>query len=127
MMKAWITMAAVAGFMGAMGMAQAGVPAEHAAKAPVSKVSAEHATHAARLNDGQSPSSNAGLSTSKPSIPGAHEAQSASLNYVEQMAIVGGVILVAGAVFAATSNGNSSSTTPGTGGPTGTTGTTGTN
>jgi hypothetical protein len=127
-MKALIVMAVAAGFMGTMSLAQAGVPAVHSAKASASKVNAQPETRTASLNGGQDQPQNTSQGTSKPTIPGAHEAQSAALSDGAQMAIVGGALLVVGVVFSATSNGNSShSTTPGTGGTTGSTGTTGTN
>lgn len=116
-MKTLIVAAVAVGFMGAMSLAQAGVSVEHAAK-----VGSRHEARVAPSNSDKNQPT-----TSKPTIPGAHKAQSAALSGATQMAIVAGAIVVAGVVFSTTSHANSSATTPGTGGTTGSTGTTGTN
>lgn len=126
MMKAWIVVAVAAGFVGTMSLAQAGVPAAHSTEASVGKVTSGNETPVAPWNGGQDQSTNTDQNTSGPTLPGAHKAQSAALGDGAQMAIVGGVLLVAGVVAFASHSGNGNSTTPGTGGTTGSTGTTGT-
>lgn len=125
-MKAWMATAVAAGFMGAMSLAQAGVPAESVAKTGVSGAETGNAASAMPISASRGQSSKGDQNASKPTIPGAREAQSSALSNGQEMAIVGGAILVGGIIAAASGGGGDESSTPGTGGTTGTTGTTGT-
>lgn len=111
-MKSFIAAAVAASFLGAMSIAQAGVPAAqpNGADAPVPVQSDNN--------------------QSAPAVPGAAGAQSAASESAKMAAMVGGLIVVSGIAIAAMNNGggNSHQTSPsGPGGTTGTTGTTGTN
>lgn len=120
MMKTLIVTTIAAACLGAMGMAQAGVPTSHPAKTHAAKAESAHAAPMPTASTNQNPPATAAVqNTTQPTIPGAHKAQSHALTNGEQMAIVGGVILAAGIIFSVTDNGNHHSTS-GTSGTTGT-------
>lgn len=107
-MKSFIAAAVAASFLGAMSIAQAGVPAADT-PAPVQQADNQNAPA---------------------SVPGAAGAQAAADESAKMAAMVGGLIVVSGIAIASMNHGgNGHHTTPGGGGTGGTggTGTTGTN
>src|SRR5690625_4594714 len=117
MIKSIIATAVAVSFLGAMGVAQAGVPASQPSNAA--------ATASANASAPQPQSSQS--NSQQPAVPGASGAQSQAMSAGTKVAIgsaiVAGVLLVFGT---GDDGGNSTGTTPGTGGTTGSTGTTGT-
>lgn len=117
MIKTIIATAVAVGFLGTMGLAQAGTPAAQPS----------HAAIAASGNASAAQTSGNQNSSQQPTVPGATGAQSQAMSAGTKVLIGSGIVAGVLLIFGTSGGGNETApSTPGTGGTTGTTGTTGT-